>query len=177
MQIRRLTPADAPAYRALMLRAYASDPAAFTATVPEREPLPLEWWTTRMSERADAPERVFGAFVDGVLAGAAGVRFEERARIRHKGWLYGMCVAPEHRGRGIARVLVEAVLEAARAMPGVLLVQLTVAEPNVAARRLYEACGFRAFGTEPLALRIEERFVPLVHMWRLLHDPDDREPR
>ncbi|MBS0426345.1 MAG: GNAT family N-acetyltransferase, partial [Proteobacteria bacterium] len=47
MPVRRLAPADAPAYRALMLDAYARHPEAFTSTVAEREPLPLAWWEAR----------------------------------------------------------------------------------------------------------------------------------
>lgn len=165
LSVRRLRPADAAEYRALMLRTYADESEVFTATVAEREPLPLEWWRSRVADEPDAAERVFGAFDGGRLVGAAGLRLARRERTRHKAWLFGMAVLPEVRGRGVGRLLVEAVLEEARALPGVRVVQLTVAVPNLAARRLYESCGFRAFGIEPLAVRIGERCVPVVHMW------------
>lgn len=148
-----------------MLRAYAEDPEAFTATVPEREPLPLDFWESRLSEAPEAAELVFGAFVDERLVGCAGLRYQRRERTKHKAWFFGMAVSPEARGRGIGRALVEAVLEEARSTPGVLVVQLTVTESNAAARELYASCGFSAFGTEPLALRIGDRYVPKVHMW------------
>ena len=51
-------------------------------------------------------------------------------------------------------------------MDGVRVVQLTVTDTNEAARRLYERCGFAAFGTEPLALRFGDGFAGKVHMWR-----------
>ena len=59
MPIIRLTPAHATAYRALTLQTYACEPDVFTATLSEREPLPLEWWTTRLSNRPDPDELVF----------------------------------------------------------------------------------------------------------------------
>lgn len=174
MKVVRLTPAHAAEYRAHMLAAYAADPEAFTATVSEREALPLEFWRARVSDDPAASEMVLGAFDGERLAGVAGLRFFRRPGTRHKAWLFGMTVRPELRRRGIGRALVEAVLEQARIRPETRVVQLTVSEVNGAARRLYEACGFRAFGTEPLAVRVGERFLARVHMWRALEREGDR---
>lgn len=72
--VRRLVPADVPAYRALMLDAYARHPEAFTSTVEERASLPPAWWETRLRTDADAAEVVYGAFdAAGALIGAAGL--------------------------------------------------------------------------------------------------------
>lgn len=166
MKISRLTPPHAAEYRALMLRTYADQPDAFVATVREREPQPVEWWASRISDGPDPAERVLGAFVDGQLAGVAGLRYQRRERTTHKAYLFGMSVLPQFRGRGIARALVEAVLDQARSTRGTRVVQLGVIESNIPALRLYESCGFVAYGTEPFAVRIGDRFVPVVHMWR-----------
>lgn len=168
MEIRRLTTAHAAGYRAIMLQGYAQEPETFIATVPEREPLPLEWWACRVSDDPDSTQRVFGAFVEDRLIGVAGLRREQRPRTLHKSSLFGLFVLPQFRDRGIARALVEAVLEEARSMPATRVVRLTVTESNGAALRLYESCGFRPFGTEPMAVKMDERFVSLVHMWRLI---------
>ncbi len=152
-------------YRALMLRAYAEEPVAFTSTVAERMPLPLAWWAARVAEHAQPTEMVFGALVEGRLVGVAGLRFSERERTRHKAFLYGLYVAPPSRGQGIARALVEAVLAQEGATPGTRIVQLGVMQPNAPALRLYASCGFRPFGTEPHAIRVGERFVSIIHMW------------
>ena len=157
----RLTPDHAAAYRAFMLGTYARQPAAFTATVAEREPLPLDWWAARLSA-----DWVAGAFSDRQLVGAVGLRRQTRPRTKHKATLFGLAVHPSARGQGIGRALVEAVLEAARAIPGLELVQLTVTESNTPARRLYTSCGFEVFGTEPMAIRVGDRFEAKVHMWR-----------
>ncbi len=55
--------------------------------------------------------------------------------------LLNLAVAPERRRRGVGRRLVAAVLERA---PGPVF--LEVRASNEAARRLYEACGFRPVG-------------------------------
>lgn len=148
-----------------MLQAYADEPDAFTSTVPEREPLPLEWWTSRVSDQPHSAELVLGAFDEGRLVGVAGLKFERRERTMHKALLFGMYVMPPYRGQGIARALVEAVLEQARSTPGTRVVQLTVTQSNAPALRLYESCGFLPFGTEPFAIKTGERFVSKVHMW------------
>jgi ribosomal protein S18 acetylase RimI-like enzyme len=163
--IRRLVPADAQAYRALMLEAYAATPDAFTSTVAERQAMPPTWWEARLAEGA-ADQRVCGAFVGDALAGAAGIAFEQRERTRHKALLFGMVVRPDFRGRGIGKALVEAVLREAAQAPFTRVVQLTVSDTNSAARRLYEGCGFVPFGTEPMAVRLDGRDVAKVHMWR-----------
>lgn len=165
MQVIRLTPAHAAQYRAIMLQAYADEPDTFTSTVPEREPLPLEWWTSRVSDHPHPTELVFGAFVGPRLVGVVGLRYERRERTMHKASLFGICVLPQFRGQGTARALVEAVLEHARSTPGMRVVQLTVTQSNAPALRLYESCGFLPFGTEPFAIKVGERFVSLVHMW------------
>lgn len=160
--LRHLTPADAPAYRALMLDAYARHPEAFTSTVAERATLPLAWWEHRV---ASTDERVVGAFVGDALAGAAGLSRETRERTRHKALLFGMYVPQAHRRLGLGRTLVQATLAEAGAWPGLRVVQLTVTDGNAAAQRLYEACGFQVFGVEPMALRIDGRDYAKVHMW------------
>lgn len=162
--IRRLTPDDAAPYRTLMLEAYALHPDAFTSSVAERESLPLTWWATRLASEADADAVVFGAFVDTDLAGVAGLAFETREKIRHKATLFGMYVPRERRAAGLGRALVMAVLEHARAAGHLRQVHLTVTQGNAPAQALYEACGFRAYGVEPDAVRVGDAYVAKVHM-------------
>lgn len=164
--LRRLRPADAALHRALMLEAYGSCPEAFTSTRGEREALPLDWWAARLSDAPEPPVLVCGAFDGTGLVGAAGLSFEERERTRHKATLVGLYVRAAARGRGIGRQLVEAVLHEARASGRVELVQLTVSAPNREALALYGRCGFVVFGTEPMAVRLGERFIDKLHLWR-----------
>ncbi len=168
MSIERLAREHAAAYRALMLEAYAAHPDAFTSSAGERSALALAWWEERLAGGAGAGELVLGAFEARTLVGVAGVAFHTREKLRHKARLFGMYVRAGQRGRGLARRLVEAALEAARARPGVELVQLTVTSGNGAAERLYRRCGFEPFGLEPRALAVTGGYADKLHMWRAL---------
>lgn len=170
VSIRRLTPADAPAYRDLMLATFRHDPDAFTSTVEERESRPLDWWRSRVSDAPGAGERVLGAFLGGRLVGAVGVRRRRRKRVRHKATVFAVAVHPAERRRGIARALMEAAAAAA-AGEGMEVLQLTVTETNLGALRFYEACGFETFGIEPRALRLGDRWIAKVHLWRAVEPP------
>jgi RimJ/RimL family protein N-acetyltransferase len=163
--VRRLIPADAPAYRALMLEAYERHPDAFTSSVEERAALPLAWWEARVKDDAEPADVVFGAFRDGALAGVAGLSLEAREKARHKATLFGMYVPPAQRGGGVGAQLVRAALGHARSRPGVKVVQLTVTLGNAAAQALYERCGFVSFGVEPKAVAVHGAYVSKVHMW------------
>jgi ribosomal protein S18 acetylase RimI-like enzyme len=166
MNIERLTPAHADAYRALMLDAHARCPDAFTSSVDERAALPLAWWEKRLAEDPQAPEFVLGAFAAGRLAGVAGLAFATRAKLRHKARLFGMVVEPGSQRRGLGRALVDAAIAAACSRGGVRVLQLTVTQGNVAAEALYARCGFRSFGVEPLAVAAGDGFLAKVHLWR-----------
>jgi len=166
MPIRRLRPEDAPRYRALMLDAYRDHPDAFTSSFEERAAQPADWWAWRLSP--DSDQRVVGALEGESLVGAAGWQRDPRARTRHRGELFGMAVAAPARGRGLGRALVEAVLADLRAADGMVAVRLTVTEGNRAAERLYARCGFVRCGTEPMAVRVGDRFLDKVVMWRTL---------
>lgn len=164
MDIRRLTIADAAAYRALRLRSFREHPEAFTTSYEELERQSLADAEKRMA----APNMKFwGAFTDGRLFGYVGLDREMRTKSRHKATLVGMYVQPEAAGRGIGRALVQALLDEARA-DGLELVVLTVTEGNGSAAQLYERCGFRSFGVEPRAIKVGGRPFGKNHMYLLL---------
>ena len=165
MTIRRLVPAQAPEYRALMLEAYESHPDAFTSSVSERAALPLSWWESRLAAGHEPSEVVIGAFQNAELAGVAGLSFESREKIRHKATLFGMYVPSRFRGLGLGRQLVFAALEFARSRGNVKIVQLTVSQGNTAAETLYRRCGFVEFGVEPFAVAAASGYVSKLHMW------------
>jgi predicted acetyltransferase/RimJ/RimL family protein N-acetyltransferase len=172
--LRPLTAEDAPAYRALMLQAYADDADAFTSTPQERAAEPLSWWVERIAGRHGV---AFGAFLGGTLVGTAALEFSAKPKTAHKALLLGMFVQPHARGRGLGRGLVQAALQAAAARPGVRVVTLTLTEGNAAALRLYRACGFREFGVEPQAIATPGGLRAKVHMTQALATPADAAPR
>jgi len=164
MHIARLTAQDAPRYRALMLHAYEAATDAFTSTAEERAAEPDSWWVKRLADPASL-SIAFGAFFEEDLAGTVTLEFASKPKTRHKAHLIGMFVSERLRGRGAGRALVDAALQAAAARPGMRVVTLTVTQGNEAAIALYESCGFRTFGIEPMAIATPGGFKAKVHMW------------
>lgn len=154
--IHLLIPADASAYRALRLQALRDHPEAFGASYEDEAARSLEMTAKRLD--GGPLNCVFGAFAGDDLVGTAGfVVPDQSPKSRHKGLLVGVHVAPGHRGRELGRRLVTAVIDHAR--PQVVLLQAAVGVTNAPALRLYESLGFRRYGLEEKALRVEGVFV------------------
>lgn len=158
MLVRMLGPADATLYRALRLRALREHPDAFTSSYAEDRDQPVEAAAQRL-----AAHPFWGAYQHAELYGFVGLERELRAKNRHKATVMGMYVAPEVAGQGVGRALLDALVRHARAN-GVESLVLTVTEGNARARRLYDAAGFRSFGVEPDAVRVEGRAFAKNHM-------------
>ena len=161
LEIRPLTAADAAAFRALRLQAVADAPSAVAPTHDEEAARTIADTEARIRQ-TDA-QVIFGAFAGTELVAIAGLRREPLAQLRHKAVLWGVFVSPAHRRSGLARELFAHVRGHAREQ-GVLQIQLCVNADNVRARNLYLSLGFAAFGREPRALRVGDRFFDEEHM-------------
>ena len=163
-RIRTLAPDDVPAYRELMLHAYAAAPDAFTSTPEERAQESPQWWLRRVCDPAGLGIG-FGAFdnADG-LAGAVALEYSAKPKTRHKAHLVGMFVRGSARGAGIGAALVDAALAHARDVAGAQVVTLTVTRGNAAAIDLYRRFGFVEWGAEPKAILTPGGFRAKVHM-------------
>jgi ribosomal protein S18 acetylase RimI-like enzyme len=170
VHIAKLAASDVPRYRSLMLHAYTAAADAFTSTPEERAAEPESWWITRLCDPKGLSQS-FGAFVDGELAGTITVEFSAKPKTKHKAHVIGMFVKETARGLGAGKALVHAALAAAAQNPDVRIVTLTVTEGNAPAVGLYEACGFRSFGVEPMAIATPEGYKSKVHMWLELPNP------
>jgi len=166
MHIRELMANDAEQYAALRLRMLREHPAAFTSSFEEDSGKPLAWVQKRIAHDKDAPHNfVLGAFAeDGILIGSVGLSVEARSKQRHKALVFGMFVVPGQMSGGVGRALLDYCLERARTIPGLEQIDLTVTATNARAVRFYEAAGFRTFGLEERALKIDGAYYPKAHM-------------
>lgn len=161
MPIRPLTPDDAETYVDLRREALHAAPLAFLSS-PETD---VSATAAKAREILNsAPNAiVFGAFAPD-LVGTLGVRRVDYPKAAHKVNLWGMYVRPDARRRGMARDLLRAGIAHARALNGVSVAHITVSDAAGAAKQLYEAAGFRVWGTEPDAMRHAGRSATEYHM-------------
>ncbi|NHZ63742.1 GNAT family N-acetyltransferase [Massilia genomosp. 1] len=169
MLLRRLTPADAPAYQSLRLAALRECPTAFSSSDEDECDTPLSTIEAHMAP--DSGRKRFGAFDGDALLGVVGVGREGAAKLRHKGFVGGMVVAPAWRNKGVGRQLLAHALAFADAMPGLRQVTLTITAGNGAALALYTSMGFRVFGQEPRALCVDGVFYDTIYMLREVDAP------
>jgi ribosomal protein S18 acetylase RimI-like enzyme len=161
VDIRRLVPDDAPAYRALRIRALWEFPEAFTSSYQEDEKQPIQASEVRLGGEHTM---FWGAFEGDALCGMVGLERETRAKNRHKATVVGMYVSQEYFGTGMGRALMEVLIGVAR-QEGIELLVLTVTEGNTVATNFYEAFGFRSFGIEPRAIKVDGRYFAKNHMY------------
>ncbi|MGL4241862.1 MAG: GNAT family N-acetyltransferase, partial [Beijerinckiaceae bacterium] len=158
--VRRLTEADAAAFRDIRLRSLRDHPEHYAST-------PEEWGEDLATYRERiAALPVIGAFADDRLVGTAilGVSARDKTKTRHKCEVWSVYTAPEARRRGIARDVMLHVIAEARQLGFEALV-LCVTSHNTAGRKLYRSLGFQRFGTEPRHLKLPDgSYIDEDHM-------------
>jgi dihydropteroate synthase len=149
MLIREARPDEWREWRDLRLRALADSPDAFGETLEEAQRNDEAAWRTHTADRLNKLRLL--AVREGHPVGMCVVviaRAQGDGRPYgdwRKAHVFGMWVAPEARGAGIGKALVDAGLRWARSQAA-LEVALRVSDQQRVARRLYERLGFRDIG-------------------------------
>jgi RimJ/RimL family protein N-acetyltransferase len=166
MEIRVLTALDADEFQRLRLEGLRESPAAFSSSYEEECVNDV----TTVAARIEPTDNrsVFGAFEDASLVGMVGFQRESGRKLAHKAFIWGMYVAPDRRGCGIGRRLIERVLSHAAQIPGLRRINLGVNAANARAIALYEAAGFERFGVEKAFLMVAGVEQDEIHMVRVL---------
>lgn len=137
----------------------------YLLTYPDENSFDIEKERQFLSEKASSDNAVeLCAFVDGVLAGNAGIDpVGSKCKIRHRAE-FGIAVEKSFWGKGIGRALTNACIECAR-QAGYLQLELDAVAENTAALALYESVGFREYGRNPKGFRTRDgRWQALVMM-------------
>jgi ribosomal protein S18 acetylase RimI-like enzyme len=165
ISVRRLTPDDYDALRALRLEALSLYPEAFASDPDQEAAMPKEQWLARL-----ATAMSFGGFVDDALSGMVVFSKPSRPKVAHTGDVGAMYVRDAARGTGLADALMNALIDHASEV--VEQIQLTVNAENARAIKFYERHGFRPIGRIPRSLRIGERYYDDLLMLRAVSSSD-----
>jgi ribosomal protein S18 acetylase RimI-like enzyme len=153
VEIRLFTEQDAKTLWNLRMLALETDPWSFVESPEELRAISVDEYASRLRAN-NVATFIVGAFEQQTPLGMAGFYQEKSIKRSHKGWIWGVFVKPEARGRGVAQSLMAEAIRRAKAIPGLEMVLLTVSVDQPAPRKLYQSLGFRSIGVEPKGIKI-----------------------
>jgi acetyltransferase len=179
--IRRLGPTDAEERLrelALLLRDAVEGGASIGFVLPLAPAEVATYWQGVCTELRATRRILLAAFEGEALIGSVQLGLEPRANGRHRAEVMKLMVLRSHRGRGVGRGLMRALLESARAAGRTLL--LLDVRTDDPAERLYRSLGFVPFGRVPdHAQSPDGRLADTSFYYldrRLAAEAKDREP-
>jgi RimJ/RimL family protein N-acetyltransferase len=163
LEIRQLGPADAESYWSLRLEALQQNPEAFLTSYEDaiKRENPVEQTARNFEVEGNY---TFGAFDENSLVGVVTLLRETPIKIRHRANIFAMYVTPKKRGTGTGEALLAAAINKARSIDEIEKINLTVTAGNENAKKLYMKLGFKVYGYEEKALKIDGIYFDDEHM-------------
>lgn len=149
MYTRLLTEQDVAGYRQLRLQSYQTDPLAFSESYEDEIQKPESDFSDELKTNGTPPESfVLGLFTtDDTLAGFVKFRRDIRSKARHKAMIHAMYIAPDVRGQGSGKKLMDDLLSIVKKLQGLEQLHLWVLHAQTSAAGYYLKCGFKSQGT------------------------------
>lgn len=168
MNIRVASIADAEKMLVIQQEILTEEELTFITTKDEFQQT-IEGQQTWIKEKlANKREIIFIAECNEEVVGWLVFQSTNRKRLAHTG-SFGMMVQKEHRGKGIGKRLIEALLTWAVANPKIEKVCLGVFSTNVGAIALYEKMGFIEEGRKVNEIKIKENeYIDDVLMYKMV---------
>lgn len=129
-------------YRDLRLRAIRESPQAFLDTEQETRAFPEKKWRQRLADAAAGKSWQLFARLHGKLVGMIGAYRSDDDVKNQSATIVGIWVAPEARGKGVGRKLMETLMDTLKKR-SIKTVHLSVNVEQTAAVVLYKKLGFQ----------------------------------
>lgn len=153
IRIEEITADQIEIYKELILKGLVEAEECFRITPKDErsEPFP----TTNQTDSF-----TIGAFDENKLAGVASFKRDGmiRKKLRHKGILFKIYVHSEYRQRGIAKKLIQEVIDRVSLIKDIEQINLTVIPTNKHAKAIYENFGFKTYGSEEKAIKWKGKY-------------------
>jgi ribosomal protein S18 acetylase RimI-like enzyme len=157
------------AFRDIRLLSLKDSPTAFLATHEDELKTPEEKWKMRISGSLKSEVGVtLVAKMNGKVAGLVGVQFMQHTKVRHIAHIWGTFVAPEYRGLGIGRKLMDGIIDAAKNHPGIKKIKIEVVPEQISAFELYKKLGFQLIGVSHGDLCVDGTYYDEILMEMML---------
>lgn len=156
-EVKILSINDLKDFRDIRLSALEKAPKMFGSTYSVELEKPLIYFEACLSSST-----VFGVYINDDIIGLATLTQEVGAKFSHKAYLSSVFIEPAFQQKGIASLLLSAVVEYSKKHVEQIL--LTVAHDNKFAIQLYQKFGFEIYGIEKKALKDNEIYIDEILM-------------
>ena len=155
---------DLEEYKRLRLELLKTEDESFGSSYEEEANFQPQMWTNRLSKTTSIS---YGAFDKNTLVGIVIGVLNPRKKMKHVGTINSLYVSPEKRGLGIARQLLEGLINILEAK-GIEFLKLSVVTTNLSALSLYESLGFKVYGFEQGFIKIDQKYIDQHLLWKIL---------
>ncbi|MUG94574.1 GNAT family N-acetyltransferase [Scytonema sp. UIC 10036] len=162
MRIKKLTKDDAEDYRNIRLEALYNAPDSFGTMYQEEVLMTIDQFRERIP--VDNNNFILGCYEDKEIIGIIALHQGERIKVRHKAYIRSMYVQPEYRKKGIGKLLLNELIERAKAIDEIEILLLDVVTNNLSAKQLYLSLGFQIYGIEKMAYKFNDRYFDVESM-------------
>ncbi|MES1224081.1 MAG: GNAT family N-acetyltransferase [Bacteroidota bacterium] len=157
LTIRQLTELDFPVWKKIRMEALTLHPDAFWGDSETEQQKSDLAWQEDINKSA-----IFGVFYNKELIGTAGFYKYHQKKRSHIGSLFGVYVKKEFRAQGIADKLLKVVIK--HASNYVFILHCCVTTHNRSAFNLYERHGFKEYGIEHKAIKVNDTYYDEILM-------------
>lgn len=146
-------------YKALRLTSLTTDPDSFLFSLDQERLNSQFHYRNQITNQGPDPFGLWGVLESTKLVGYTILSGEFASKKKHAANLYEVFILPEYRGRGLAKLLVRAVIEALKNTQSTHL-YLSVIANNSKAISLYHSLGFKLVASIPNAINLNhDKFV------------------
>jgi RimJ/RimL family protein N-acetyltransferase len=165
IRIAVLTSDQVPELHQMRLDMTATLPRAFGPSNEQLKQLPLSHSQQCFQNHWGAGDNfLLAAWHGKQLIGTIGLLRCEEGNARHIAVVWNVFVRPSHQGRGVARSLLQGVIDKAREIPELEQLKLELSASEAPAFNLYKSLGFSEFGRESAGLKLSDDYIDVIHM-------------
>jgi ribosomal protein S18 acetylase RimI-like enzyme len=140
-------------YKHIRLKGLQTDPQAFGSSYKDEVLFPDEKWKKRLEKVGQGQSWVYFAFgPEGKVVGMIGAYRNDEFVKNHKAEIWGVYVLPEARGKGIAKLLIQKIVDILSADLDINTLSLQVNTDQEVAKKLYLGSGFKLKETHKIFL-------------------------
>jgi ribosomal protein S18 acetylase RimI-like enzyme len=153
MEIKLLEVTDAERYWKLRLEALKQNPESFLTSYQDaiKRENPIEMVARNFTTEGNF---TFGAFDHDELIGVVTLLQESAEKVRHRANIFAMYVTPKKQGLGVGKALMLEAINKAKTIEEIEKINISVMASNEKAKNLYTKLGFKVYGFEENAFKV-----------------------